>query len=101
MVELMVKKTSSVTARISLLFCNLHNTYLIHQLLNNKISLLYLLVSVLIAKAFNVHHRDGVEVSGLDHPVNQLPLSGEGVELQDFIRVGTVITALIFISKLL
>ena len=44
---------------------------------------------------------------GLDHPVHQLPLSGEGVELQDFIRVvgvtdptwiGTVIASYIIIS---
>ena len=33
---------------------------------------------------------DCVVISGLDHPVHQLPLSGEGVELQDLIRIGTV-----------
>ena len=32
---------------------------------------------------------DCVVRSGLLHPVHQLPLFGEGVELQDFIRVGT------------
>ena len=37
---------------------------------------------------------DCVGISGLLHPVHQLPLSGEGVELQDVIKVGgTVITA--------
>ena len=41
-----------------------------------------------------------METPGLDHLVHQLPLTGEGVELQDVIVVGgTVITALIFISK--
>ena len=28
-------------------------------------------------------------MTGLDHSVHQLPLSGEGVELQDFIQNGT------------
>ena len=51
------------------------------------------IVSVLNAKSFDVYHRDGVVTPGLDHPVHQLPLSGEGVELQDLIIVGTVITA--------
>ena len=41
-----------------------------------------------------------VAISGLDRPVHQLPLSSEGVELQDVIKVGgTVTTAWIFISK--
>ena len=31
--------------------------------------------------------RDSVVVPGLDHPVHQLPLSTEGVELQDLIEV--------------
>ena len=31
---------------------------------------------------------DSVVISGLDHLGHQLPLSGEGVELQDLIRVG-------------
>ena len=40
-------------------------------------------------------------MSGLDHPVHQLPLSDEGVELQDVIEGrGIVIIALIFIGKL-
>jgi len=34
-----------------------------------------------------------VAIPGLDHPVHQLPLSGEGVELQDVIREGIVMTA--------
>ena len=33
---------------------------------------------------------DCVGISGLLHPVYQLPLSVDGVELQDFIRVGVV-----------
>ena len=37
---------------------------------------------------FEVDHRDSVVNPGLDHPVHQLPLSGEGVELQDIINVG-------------
>ena len=39
-----------------------------------------------------VDHGDSVGRPGLDHPVQQLPLSGEGVELQDVIvvDVGTV-----------
>ena len=40
-----------------------------------------------------VHNRDSVVSPGLDHPVHLLPLTGEGVELKDVIRVGTVITA--------
>ena len=43
---------------------------------------------------FEVDHRDSMAISGLDHPVHQLPLSGEGVELQDIIKGGgTVMTA--------
>ena len=40
-----------------------------------------------------VHNRDSVGLSGLDHPVHLLPLTGEGVELKDVVRVdvGTVI----------
>ena len=33
-----------------------------------------------------------VEAPALDHPVHQLPLTGDGVELKDVIRVGTVNT---------
>ena len=40
-----------------------------------------------------VHYRDSVVTPGLDHPVHLLPLTGEGVELQDVVIVdaGTVI----------
>ena len=34
-------------------------------------------------------------VSGLNHPVHQLPLSGEGVELKDFIVVGAGIVIVV------
>ena len=72
--------------------CNIHNTYLIHlQLLIMKYLAVVFIVSVLNAKSFNVDHRDGVVIPGLDHPVHQLPLSGEGVELKDFIRGGAVV----------
>ena len=38
--------------------------------------------------------RDSVVIPGLDHPVHLLPLTGEGVELQDVVKVeGTVRTA--------
>ena len=41
-----------------------------------------------------VDHGDSVAIPGLDHLGHLLPLSGEGVELQDLIVVGTtVITA--------
>ena len=41
-----------------------------------------------------VHCRDSVPPPGVDHPVHLLPLTGEGVELQDVVRVGgDVITA--------
>ena len=39
---------------------------------------------------------DRVARPGLDHPVHQLPLSGEGVELQDLIVV--VVTAIIVVT---
>ena len=35
---------------------------------------------------------DGVVGPGLDHPVHQLPLFGEGIILQDLIVVGTTTT---------
>ena len=35
-----------------------------------------------------VHYRDSVVTPGLDHPVHLLPLTGEGVELKDVVRVG-------------
>ena len=38
-------------------------------------------------------------MSGADHPVHQLPLSADWLELQDVIKVGTVRTALIFLCK--
>ena len=89
------KKTQPQSLLESL--CNIHNTYLIHlQLLIMKYISVIFIVSVLNTKSFNNDHRDGVVMPGLDHPVHQLPLSGEGVELQDFIKVGgTVSTALI------
>ena len=50
-----------------------------------------------------VDHGDCVASLGLDHIGNLLPLSGEGVELQDVIIVGASVikvnTALKFISK--
>ena len=56
--------------------------------------------SILLAQfRLKVYHRDCVEIPGLDHPVHQFPLSGEGVELQDVIRVRTESTALTFFSK--
>ena len=48
---------------------------------------------MLLAKfLLKVDHGDRVGTPGLDHVVHQLPLSGEGVELQDLIRVATAIT---------
>ena len=41
----------------------------------------------------NGHYRHSVVVPGVDHPVHQFPFFGEGVELQDFNKVGIVITA--------
>ena len=40
-----------------------------------------------------LNDRDSAVSPGLDHPVHQLPLTGEGVELQDVVIVvgGTVI----------
>ena len=38
-------------------------------------------------------HRDGMEVSPLDHPVSLAPFSGEWIKLEDLIKEGTVITA--------
>ena len=40
-----------------------------------------------------LNNRDSMVIPGLDHPVHQLPLTGEGVELQDVVIVdaGTVI----------
>ena len=38
-----------------------------------------------LSKLAVLNDRDSVGIPGLDHPVHQLPLSGEGVELQDLI----------------
>ena len=44
---------------------------------------------MLLAKfLMKVDHGDRVAIPGLDHPGHPLPLSGEGVELQDVIRLG-------------
>ena len=42
-----------------------------------------------------LYNRDSVKISALDHPVHQIPLSGDGVELTDIgvTRGGTVSTA--------
>ena len=44
-----------------------------------------------------VEHRDSVEALRLEHRIHQLPLSGEGVKLQDLVVVAagavTVVTA--------
>ena len=68
--------------------------YLFCVLLNLKITSLFSLLITKLSHLTVVDHRDCVVISGLDHPVHQLPLSGEGVELQDFIKgEGTVMTA--------
>ena len=46
-----------------------------------------------LSKLAVLNDRDSVVSPGLDHPVHLLPLTGEGVELQDVVIVGTVITA--------
>ena len=68
------------------------------QFLNDKIfSLLCMFIgsvqSLNTKSCVKVDHRDSVVFPGIDHPVHQLPLPGEGVELQDFIRGCTDITA--------
>ena len=41
-----------------------------------------------------LNDRDSVGISGLDHPVHLLPLTDEGLELQDVVKAGgTVPTA--------
>ena len=72
--------------------------------LNDKIFLCYVYWISLNTKSwFKGRNWHGMPISVLDHPVHQLPLSGEGVELQDVIIVGAsaiiVTTALKFISK--
>ena len=47
--------------------------------------------SVLTQRSNVVDHRDSVVGPGLEHPVHQLPLSGEGLILQDLIKICTVI----------
>ena len=46
-----------------------------------------------LSKLAVLNDRDSVITPGLDHPVHLLPLTGEGVELQDVVIVdaGTVI----------
>ena len=58
------------------------------RVLNDKIFLCYVYWFSLNTKSCFNGDWHGVEPSSLDHPVHQLPLSGEGVELQDFIVVG-------------
>ena len=43
--------------------------------------------SVLTQRSNVVDHRDSVVTPDLEHPVHQLPLSGEGVKLQDIIKI--------------
>ena len=49
--------------------------------------------SVTVLSHVVLNNRDSVVPPGRDHPVHLLPLTGEGVELQDVIRVDTVIPA--------
>ena len=59
------------------------------QIWNDKVFLCYIYWISLNTKSWvKSDGGDRVDDSGLDHPVHQLPLSGEGVELQDFIVVG-------------
>ena len=46
-----------------------------------------------LSKLAVLNDRDSVGIPGLDHPVHLLPLTGEGVELQDVVIVGIVPTA--------
>ena len=46
------------------------------------------------------YNRNSVGISAMHHPVHLLPLSADWVELQDVIIGRTVITALMFVSKL-
>ena len=52
-----------------------------------------MIIPALFLSMLMVDGGDRVVTPGLDHPVHQLPLSGEGVELQDVIIVGIVPTA--------
>ena len=53
-----------------------------------------MIVTVLSPDLAVVYNRDSVTRPGLDHPVHLLPLTGEGVELQDVVKAGgTVPTA--------
>ena len=58
------------------------------RVLNDKIFLCYVYWFSLNTKSCFSGDWHGVEPSSLDHPVQQLPLSGEGVELQDVIVEG-------------
>ena len=55
---------------------------------------------MLVASKVRSHsdHTDGVVHPGLDHPVHQLPLLGDRVELQDLIIEGIVRTIIITTS---
>ena len=45
-------------------------------------------IESVLTERFNVvNNRDSVVAPGLEHPVHQLPLSGEGIKLQDLIVV--------------
>ena len=47
-------------------------------------------IESVLTERFNVvNNRDSVGAPGLEHPVHQLPLSGEWIKLQDLIVVET------------
>ena len=48
--------------------------------------------SVLTQRFKVVDHRDGMAPPGPEHPVHQLPLSGEGFILQDLIVIAHKVT---------
>ena len=48
--------------------------------------------SVLTERFKAGYHRDSVVAPGLEHPVHQLPLSGDWIILQDLIVVGVRVT---------
>ena len=73
-----------------------------YQINDQSISILNMTHDSAISTHFSVtvlshlaelYNRDSVATSGLNHPVHLLPLTGEGVELKDVVRVdvGTVI----------
>ena len=65
---------------------HVQNKFSVKSVLNTKSSVTEL------SNLAVVYYWETVVISGLDHPVNQLPLSGEGFELQDFISGGIVKT---------